>query len=200
MNPHVRVPIPLTAARAGKGKRPQFWHNAILDLLMANPMISQGEIARQLGKAQSTISLIMSSDLFKDALAQRKQAQNEILDEEIRHRLLKVTDKTLSAIEEKVDRGRDKLALNSLADLASMTLQSLGYGPKGAGTTVNVNAGQANVAVVERSELAAARQMMRDRQQAMLRDVTPPATRSTGLATSSSLPSAVGGEGEGDGG
>lgn len=56
-------------------------HDAMIDMLIANPRISQGELANYFGYTQPWISLVMSSDAFKARLAARRE---ELIDPAIR--------------------------------------------------------------------------------------------------------------------
>lgn len=47
-------------------------HDAMIDLIIANPAIKQGQIAAKFGYTQAWVSRVMSSDAFKARLQERK--------------------------------------------------------------------------------------------------------------------------------
>ena len=117
-------------------KKVRYTHQAMIDLIIANPAISQGEIARHFGYTQGWVCQILSSDAVKEMLAARKR---------------ELTDPALvAAIEEKFEalarRSMDvlleKLDLpNASADVAlkalDITAKALGYGASKQSIAVN---------------------------------------------------------------
>ena len=66
---------PLSDGSAGILKRGiSYAHDQMIDLVLANPGISQGEIARILGYSEGWISQIFNSDVFQTRLASRRDA------------------------------------------------------------------------------------------------------------------------------
>lgn len=50
----------------------RYTHDAIIDEILVNPAVSQGDLARLFGYTQAWISIIINSDAFKERLAERK--------------------------------------------------------------------------------------------------------------------------------
>ena len=50
----------------------RYSHDAMIDMIIANPWMSQGELANQFGYTESWTSLVMSSDAFAARLAERR--------------------------------------------------------------------------------------------------------------------------------
>ena len=76
------TPVPLqgTASAALAIDRVKYTHDAMIDLIIAQPAISQGELAKHFGYSQPWVSRIMNSDAFLARLAQRKA---EIVDPQL---------------------------------------------------------------------------------------------------------------------
>jgi hypothetical protein len=66
--PEVRYPYQEGRAVA----KLRYSHEAMIDLIVANPWVSQGELAATFGYTQAWVSLVMSSDAFKERLSARK--------------------------------------------------------------------------------------------------------------------------------
>lgn len=157
------------AAQFGRWR---WWYDAIIDLLLANPDLTQGEIAKRLGKAPSTISLIMTSDTFKSHFASRRQAFSEAHDFATVSKLQKVADLALDGVIKTLETRRDKIPLGQLNTIQEKALERLGYGvqaPAKGGVTVNVNQ-PTNVVQVSPEVLAGARQTLRQVEQKRIED------------------------------
>lgn len=79
----------------------RYTHDAVIDEIIANPAVSQGELAAKFGFTQTWMSIIVNSDAFKYRLESRKA---EIVDPKIR-----------ASVEERLD-GLAKRALDKLMD------------------------------------------------------------------------------------
>jgi hypothetical protein len=113
-------------------------HAAMIDLLVANPMISQGELARAFGYTQPWISRILRSDSFREMLAQRKaELVDPLVLQSIEQRFEALVTQSLDILEKKLSweaQPTADLALKA-AELGS---RALGYGAKTG--TLNVQA------------------------------------------------------------
>lgn len=114
----------------------RYTHDAMIDVLVANPMISQNQLAAHFGYTPPWISRILRSDSFREALARRK---SEIVDPLV----LQTLEKQFEALVEKsLEVLQTKLAnSNASADVALKALdigaRALGYGAKQVGVQVN---------------------------------------------------------------
>lgn len=108
--------------------RVHYWHDQIIDCIIANPGISQGEVAAKFGYSQTWMSIMVNSDAFKERLAERR---DELVDPVIRasleeklHALADISIKTLI----------DKLTVAPDARTANAALKTvttaLGYGAR----------------------------------------------------------------------
>lgn len=136
--------LPLeTSSRAGANiarlDRVSYTHDAMIDLVLQNPMISQNEIAAHFGYTASWVSIIFNSDAFQARLAARKE---EIVDPLVRG---KVEEAIKGLVSRSVEILREKLdGPNQNTDLAlevfKASTKAAGYGARTGSTTVNVNA------------------------------------------------------------
>lgn len=127
----------LAAARAKSDalKQPiakiNYSHAAMIDLIIAQPGISQNEIARHFGYTPAWISQVISSDAFQTALAKRRE---EIVDplmrETVETQFKALVSRSLDILQQKLNRPAleipDNLALRTL----EISSRAAGYGVK----------------------------------------------------------------------
>lgn len=132
------------AAPAPKGiAKLRYTHDAMVDLIIANPAISQNDLAARFGYSASWVSQVIASDAFQTRLAERSE---ELVDPTIRatvkDRFEALVLRSLDILRQKLDRPTadipDQLALRTL-DIAS---RAAGYGAKVEATKVEVNVHQ----------------------------------------------------------
>jgi len=114
-------------------------HKAMIDLLVANPMISQGELARAFGYTQPWISRILRSDSFREQLALRtSELVDPLVLQSIEQRFEALVTQSLDILEQKLTpqaMPSADLALKA-AELGS---RALGYGAKQGNVNVTTN-------------------------------------------------------------
>lgn len=114
-----------------------YTHDAMIDLIIANPAIKQVELARHFSYTQAWVSRVMSSDAFKERLAARK---SELVDKGIIHSVEQgfeaLTRQSMELLAQKLDAtANPELALKVL----QTTTQALGYGAKAGGPAIQQN-------------------------------------------------------------
>lgn len=164
---------PLLSLAAGssheamKASRPmRWWYESLADYMISNPSATQAEIAAHLGRAESTISLVINTDSFKAYFRQRRNVHAEQLDATVRQKLFKVADSSLDHLLTVLDKKRDNIPIEMLQRTADSALKNLGYGVAAPATTnvnVNTNPQTVNVAV-SLEDLEAAREALRRNQ------------------------------------
>lgn len=86
-------------------KTVRYSHDAIIDIILANPFASQGEIARESGYTQAWLSIIINSDAFKERMAERKaELRDPAIRASIEDRLDAVARRSLDKIMDKLDQ------------------------------------------------------------------------------------------------
>jgi hypothetical protein len=126
--PRQSPPLVGTESAANAIARVTYTHDAMIDLIITNPAISQGEIAKHFGYAQAWVSRIRNSDAFLARLAQRK---NDLIDPAI----FATVDEKLRAVASKsLDVVLEKLELvptfAEALEAATMASKALGYGAR----------------------------------------------------------------------
>jgi hypothetical protein len=136
--------------------------DAIIELLLVEPTLTQKDIASRLECHPATVGMIMNSDLFRARYEQRRGAQSFALQEAINTRLSRVAFLALELTEEILAEERTAVPLPALVDVADKTLARLGYGPKMAANpaVVMINNQTSVVAPVTPEQLQAARQKL----------------------------------------
>lgn len=124
------------------------WHNAIIDDILAHPGSTQKAIAERLGKSPITIGYIVNSDLFKFQLAQRREQFTKDLDARLIGKLANVAEKALDLTLDRLEKVQTAVPLALLNDISNKSLDRLGYGPKAAPPSVQVNVQQNNTTQV----------------------------------------------------
>ena len=122
------TPLEGTQSAAGAITRVKYSHDAMIDLIIARPAISQGELASHFGYTQPWVSRVMNSDAFQARLAERK---TELIDPTITATM----DEKLRALASKsLDVVLDKLHATNSAELGlkaiELTTRALGYGAR----------------------------------------------------------------------
>jgi hypothetical protein len=109
----------------------RYTHDAMIDMVVENPWVSQNELGARFGYTATWVSLIFSSDAFRERLHERKA---ELVDPQIRasieERLRAVTAKSLDVLLEKLNRPvvADNLALRA-AELGARGMGTGGFAP-----------------------------------------------------------------------
>ena len=73
-------PLMGTESAAGAIQRVKYTHDALIDMIIANPAVSQGQLATAFGYTQGWLSRVMNSDAFQARLAARKM---EVVDPQL---------------------------------------------------------------------------------------------------------------------
>lgn len=137
--------LPLNSTESAKDaiQRVSYTHDGMIDVIIARPMVTQGQLAEHFGYSEGWISRIMCSDAFQARLADRR---TEIVNPEIlttfEERLKGMAMQSLDIIQEKLDVRNPK---TGLADTATafkaleISTRSLGYGARAANVAVQTN-------------------------------------------------------------
>jgi len=130
-------PLQGTASAALAITRVKYTHDAMIDLIIADPAISQGDIARNFGYSQAWVSRIFNSDAFQARLALRKE---ELVDPTI---LASIEEKFKTLASKSLDVVIERLHMAPTTDLALKGLEvaakALGYGARQNNVNVQQN-------------------------------------------------------------
>lgn len=109
----------------------RYSHAAMIDMIVANPWISQGELAANFGYTEGWVSQVIASDAFQAALAKRKDelvdpTLRATIEERFKGLVARSLDILMKKLEKPVEGISDELALKAM-EIAS---KALGYGQK----------------------------------------------------------------------
>lgn len=117
--------------------RVHYSHEAMIDIIIAEPNITQGELAARFNRSQGWISIVMGSDAFQAALAKRR---DDLLDPfliaTLEERFRGLADQSLQVLAEKLEVTKNpELALKAL----EISSKALGFGARNNGPAVQNN-------------------------------------------------------------
>lgn len=122
------TPLEGTASAANAVARVSYTHDAMIDLILANPMVTQGGIAHHFGYTQAWVSRVMNSDAFLARLAERK---TELVDPSL---VASIDEKLRALASKSLDVVLEKLTVAPTAELGlkalEATTKALGYGAR----------------------------------------------------------------------
>ena len=131
------APLQGTQSAAMAIARVKYSHDAMIDLIIANPMMTQAQIAQHFGYTQPWVSRIFNSDAFLARLAERK---GDLVDPAIS---LTIDEKLRAVADRSLDVVLDKLSLIPTFDMAmkamEITSKALGYGARKENAVVQNN-------------------------------------------------------------
>jgi CHAD domain len=143
------------------------WYESLADYMIVHPTISNAELARHFGRAESTISTVVNTDSFKMYFRNRRAQHESTLDATVRQKLFKIADASLDHMLAALEKKRDNVPLETLQRTSDMALKNLGYGAAApSGVTVNVDqrAPQTVNVAVSLDDLERAREALRRNQ------------------------------------
>lgn len=154
----------------------RWYHFHMIEWMITHPNGDLGDLAKHVGKARSTISAIVRSDMFQAALRARKAELAQQNDLVLTQKLTEVAVAGLDTILGVINKKKDNLPLETLNEVTDGALKRLGYGIEqkpGANVQVNV-AGNAQIEVpISQSDLEEARLALRQHQQTRAAQSTP---------------------------
>ena len=99
----------------------RYTHDAVIDEIILNPGISQGELSRMFGFSQSWMSICINSDAFKERLAERKALMTDpAIVASINERLDAVARRSLDKILERLDSPTAQIKTAELVQIAKL--------------------------------------------------------------------------------
>ena len=126
------TPLEISAKAPDQLKRVRTTHDALVDLILAAPELTQRQLAEKLGRTPQWVYLTINSTVFQERLAERK---TELLDPTImaslEDKLGAVAARSAELLLEKLNMATDVSDLTASLNVAT---RALGYG---AGKTTN---------------------------------------------------------------
>lgn len=116
----------------------RYSHDSMIDQIIANPWVSQGELADMYGYTEGWVSQVIASDAFQGRLAQRKEA---IIDPTLRLTVEEgfkaMAKSSLRILLDRLNAPDNKVSDETALKAAEIAAKALGMGGKGAGVVVN---------------------------------------------------------------
>lgn len=104
-------------------------HDAIIDWLLINPgWKNLNPLCAEMNRSRSWLSIVMTSDVFKEEYTKRRQDHNSELSKQLIEKQLKVTLKALGKVDEYLDDD-DEVDLRGALEVADRTAKHLGFTP-----------------------------------------------------------------------
>jgi len=135
--PALYIPPPRHDSGPNKGiGQVSYKHDALIDIILANPFIQQNELARISGYTQGWLSQILSSDAFQVRLAERAGDQEVNLRKDRDAMFKALLDRSYEVLSEKM-----ALPSNTIPDQLAMRVMEvssrcIGYGARDPSTLV----------------------------------------------------------------
>ena len=158
---------------SGLRQRHQFFFESMIDEMLLKPSITAKELALKFDRSPKSISLILSSDMFRARFAQRRETVNKEIAARILGTVHRIAEASLDVVEKTITENPAKLSFSQVTELAKDSLQILGYGaPKVPAGVAGVNV-TVNTTGVERAVLEEARAALRATEKTKLLEATP---------------------------
>lgn len=129
----------------GRGNKPsiarvRYTHEAMIEEIVRNPAVSQGELARHFGFSDAWISTVVNSDAFQAKLALVKE---ELINPELRvqlnERFKALATQSVKVLMEKLAKPADQVSDQLALRAAELGAKALGMGGHQAAPTVVIN-------------------------------------------------------------
>lgn len=126
-----------TPSAAGALQRVRYSHDAVIDLVIAEPQLTQREIAVKFGYSEGWLSRVFCSDSFQARLAERKkEVVDPVLIHSLEERLKGLASQATDVLSERLATTRSPELATKALDIAS---KALGFGARQVQTPVQVN-------------------------------------------------------------
>lgn len=137
-------PLASGSRERGAIQKVAYNHQAMIDLILANPAISQNEIARHFGLTPAWVSQVMVSDAFQTAFAKRREEMiDPVLQRTVEDNFKALVSRSLDVLLQKLNRPAIAISDNLALRAAEIGARAAGYGAKETalpgGTPVEVN-------------------------------------------------------------
>lgn len=131
------APLQGTESAALAVARVSYTHDAMIDLLIANPAISQNELAKHFGYSVGWVSRIRNSDAFLARLAERKaDIVDPTIAQTIEEKFKVIAAKSLDVIAEKLELAP---SFSDALNAATLASKALGFGARERNLAVQAN-------------------------------------------------------------
>jgi hypothetical protein len=111
-------------------KKVRYTHEAMIDIILANPGVHQNQLANHFGYSPAWISTVMQTDAFRTKMEERgAEVIDPVLRATIRERFMALTARSLEVLQEKLSKPDVSMIPDNLAlRAAELGAKALGYG------------------------------------------------------------------------
>ena len=141
-------------------KSVRMWHEQIVDWMLQNPHLTQGDCALFFDKTEAWLSSVINSDLFREYKSRRFADHHENVSHSVIERVSGLAGLSLEVLHERIEAEKKDIPLGIVLDSATLMLKSMGFGPKAtpaqapsATINVNLNGAPAEVLAQARDDL-----------------------------------------------
>jgi hypothetical protein len=107
----------------------KYSHDAMVDVMVANPSIRQKELAAMFGRSDAWISIVIASDVFQLKLAERKsELVDPTIKEEIEARFKVMTRRSLEVLQDKLNQPSSVVDAGFALKAAELGMKGMGIG------------------------------------------------------------------------
>ncbi len=115
-------------------------HDKMIDIMVANPRVKQGELAAYFGYSEGWVSRVMHSDAFKLRMAQRRvQIVDPIITASVEERFAALAMRGLEVMQTKLDQPTELVSFAEAAKAVELGGKGMAIGGFGARTQVDVH-------------------------------------------------------------
>ena len=130
------TPLEGTASAAGAVARVSYTHDAMIDLIIGCPGISNNDLAKHFGYTPPWVSRIKNSDAFQERLSLRKaEIVDPALTLSVEEKLRDLAHRGLDVLAEKMSAETATIPTDTALKVVELSARALGYGARGNGQT-----------------------------------------------------------------
>lgn len=112
-----------------KVEKMNYSHEALVDLIIANPAATNVELAAVFQRTPTWVSLVKNSDMFKERLvARRSEVTDPLLIQSVEERLDMLTSRSLEVLMEKMAKPSEDIPDNLALAAAALGAKGMGVG------------------------------------------------------------------------
>lgn len=112
----------------GRVEKLKYTHDAMIDVIVAEPRITQRELSAKFGYSENWVSRVIGSDAFQAALAKRREEITDpFLVSTVEERLKGLAAQSMDIIAEKLAATQ---SLDAAMKVADMSVKALGFGAR----------------------------------------------------------------------
>lgn len=146
-------------------KEVSWWHEAIIDWMLANPEKKLRDCAEHFNVTVSWLSVIKRSDCFRALWEERRAGYSHHVEQTLTDKLTTLSELSLDAQIEKIEVMGPLMDLDDLRKVGKDAIAALGYGKTPSVQINNNGEGNVNLIGVDSDTLAAARDRISARNQ-----------------------------------